>query len=94
MLVELLIVTACLQDKGGCSESTSAYTKYNVEVAKTIENVERYGQRLVNSNEWVVYAATPFLAAVSGKTANFKIYKGLVLGVNVKQENVLLQWSY
>lgn len=94
MLMEALVFTTCLQNKGGCSESTAAYIKSNPQIEETIKNVEKIGQRLVNGNEWIVYAATPFLAVVSGKPANFTMARGVVLGVNVKEELVILQWSY
>lgn len=94
MLPELLVIIACLQDKGGCTESTSAYYKYNKDLQIVVEHAEEYGKRIVNGNEWIVYAATPMLAIIGGKQANVRLSKRLVLGVNVKQENVILQWSY
>lgn len=94
MLPELLVITACLQDKGGCTESTSAYYKYNKDLQIVVEHAEEYGRRIVNGNEWIVYAATPMLAIVGGKQANIHIAKGWVLGINAKQETVVLQWSY
>ncbi len=94
MLAELLVVTACLQDKGGCTESSSAYYKSNKDLQTVVEHAEDYGKRIVNGNEWIVYAATPFYAALSGQQANFKLSRQWLLGVNVKKENIVLQWSY
>lgn len=94
MLPELLVITACLQDKGGCTESTDAYYKYNKNLRAYVEHVEEYGKRIVRGNEWIVYAATPMMAIVGGKQANIRIAKGWMLGINVKQESVILQWSY
>lgn len=94
MFVEALVLTMCLQNQGGCTESTSAYVHYNKDVQTTLNNVEKFGNRLVMGHEWIVYAASPFLAAAAGKPANFKLSKNWVLAVNVKQENMYLQWSY
>lgn len=94
MLAEFLVITACLQDKGGCTESTSAYYKYNKNLQLVVEHAEEYGKRIVHGNEWIVYAATPMMAIAGGKQANIRIAKGWMLGINVKQESVVLQWSY
>ena len=94
MLMEALVVTACLQQKGGCSESTSAYYKSNKEIQDIVHNVDAFGKRIVRGNEWIVYAATPMYAIATGATANFHIHKGWMLGIDIKGEKVLLQWSY
>jgi len=94
MFLEALVVAACLQQKGGCSESTSAYYKSNKELQEATKNAEALGKRIVNGNEWIVYAATPMYAIATGATANFHIHKGWIFGVDIKNERVMIQWSY
>ena len=94
MLMEALVVISCVQQKGGCSESTSAYYQSNKDLQAVVENVDAFGKRMVRGNEWIVYAATPFYAAMSGQQSNFKLSKQWLLGVNIKKELVVLQWSY
>lgn len=94
MLAEVIVISVCLQQQGGCSESTSAYYKYNKEVQTLVESVEKVGQRLITGNEWLIYIATPIASIASGKPANFYIKKGLMLGIDARKELVMLQWSY
>ena len=94
MIIEALVLTACLQNQGGCSESTSAYYQYNKDVQVLAKNAEEFGKRIVKGHEWLVYAVTPMYAAMSGQQSNFKLSKSWMLGVNVRKELLLLQWSY
>lgn len=94
MLIEALVITACLQQQGGCSESTSAYYKYNTNIQAVVENVEKLGKRITKGNEWLVYVATPVYAVAAGQQANFKLSGAWMLGIDVKNEAVLLKWSY
>ena len=94
MLMEALVVISCVQQKGGCSESTSAYYQSNKDAQAIVQKVEDFGKKIVNNNEWLVYAATPMYAVASGETAHFHVYRGWILGINVKKETVLIQWSY
>lgn len=93
-LVEALVVATCLQQKGGCSESTSAYYSYNKEVQNIVKTTEAFGKKIVKGNEWIVYAASPLYAVAAGKPVNIHMYKGWVLGLDIKQELVLIKWSY
>lgn len=94
MLLEALVITACIQNKGGCSESTNAYYHSNKGLQTVVENAEQFGRRITKGNEWLVYVATPIYAVASGKPANFKLHKAWILRVDVKKELIVLQWSY
>lgn len=94
MFLETLILGICVQGHGGCSESTSAYYQHNKDVQQVVKNVEEYGKKMVNGNEWIVYAATPFYAFVSGKPATFTIARGWALEVNVKEQAAAIKWTY
>lgn len=94
MFVEILVATTCISGNPGCSESTSAYYQYNKDLQQVVRNAENYGKKIVNGNEWIVYAATPAYAVMSGQTARFHLYKGTTLGVNVKSQSLIFQWSY
>lgn len=93
MLVEALIISACLQGSG-CNESTSAYYKYNKDLFVAKQNVEKYGKKLARENEWIVYTVTPAYAIAAGQTAHIKIYKAWMLNLNVKDRAVGIQWTY
>jgi hypothetical protein len=94
MLMEALVIVACLQGKGGCSESTSAYYKSNKDAQVIVENVEALGKRVTKGNEWLVYVATPIYAIAAGQPANIFLHKEWILGINLKKELIALQWSY
>ena len=94
MMVEALVIAACLQNQGGCSESTSAYYESSKEAKAFVQNAEKLGKRMVAGHEWMVYAATPVYAMASGKPAFIHVYKAIVVGVDIKKEQLLLQWSY
>lgn len=94
MLLEAVIATSCLIQNSSCSTATSAYYESNRELQEAVKNLEQIGQRIINKNEYIVYVATPTYAIISGQPAAFKIHKGLMLNVNIKQENVALQWTW
>lgn len=94
MLAEALVLAACIQNQGGCTEASSAYYQGNKDLQIVAKNVEDLGNRVVQGNEWIVYAATPFYAAMSGQQSNFKLSRQWLMGINVKKELVVLQWSY
>jgi hypothetical protein len=93
-MLEALVIAACLQNQGGCSESSAAYYANNKDAQLMVKNIEEYGRRLTNGREWLVYVATPIYAAASGKPANFHIYKRFTLSIDFKQELIAVQWSY
>lgn len=93
-LVEALVVAVCLQQQGGCSESTSAYYEHNKDAQTIVKRTEEFGKKMVAGNEWLVYAASPMYSMVSGKIINMHIYKGFVLGLNPKQRLIQITWSY
>lgn len=92
--VEALVLATCLQQKGGCSESQSAYYQYNKDVQQVVKDSEAYGKKLMKGNEWAVYAISPVAAIATGKPVNIHLYKGWVLAVDVKQELVMIKWNY
>lgn len=94
MLLETLVMTVCLQQQGGCTETTSAYYHHNKDAQAIVHDAEEYGNRLIKGNEWLVYVASPVYSIVVGKPANFHIYKGYMLSIDVKKELVAVQWSY
>ncbi len=94
MFIELLVASTCVSGNPGCAESTSAYYQYNKDLQQVVKNTENYGKKLVNGNEWIVYAATPVYAIASGRDAKFRLFKGTTLGVNVRQSSLFLQWNY
>lgn len=94
MLLEALIVTVCLRESYGCSESTSAYYKQSKQLQEITEAVERYGKKITHNNEWVVYVGTPLYAVVSRKPAKIHIYRGITFNVDLWNQAVALQWSY
>ena len=93
MLLEMLVISTCFQ-KEGCTESTSAYYKYNKDAEALVKNVETVGKRLIKGNEWLVYSITPAYAMVLGQTANFKVYKTLIFKVNTKDQMLAFQFTY
>ncbi len=93
MLLESLVVYACLQGKG-CSDSTSAYYSYNKELQYMSKRVEHYGQMISKDRAYIVYVATPLYAVMTGKKAEFLIHKGFYLLVDVKEPGIGLKWSY
>lgn len=93
MLLEALVVTVCLQGSG-CSESSRAYYLQNPELQEFVKSAENTGKRLVNNNKWIVYAATPVYAMVSGQTAQFHIYKTWSLEMNMRSQVVGIRWTY
>ncbi len=93
MLLESLVVYACLEGKG-CSDSTSAYYSYNKDMQVLSQRVEQYGQMIVKDRQYIVYVATPMYAAITGKKAEFLIHKGFYLIVDMKEPGLGLKWSY
>ena len=93
-MLEALVMAACLQNKGGCSEATRTYYSYNKDAQVLISNIAQYGKNLTKGSEWLVYVATPIYAVASSKPANFPLYKRFILSVDFKKELVAVQWSY
>lgn len=93
MLLESLVVYACLEGKG-CSDSTSAYYSYNKEIQYASKRVEQYGQMIIKDREYIVYVATPIYAAITGKKAEFLLHKGIYLIIDMKEPGAGLKWSY
>lgn len=93
MLLESLIVYACLEGKG-CSDSTSAYYSYNKDVQAVSKRVENYGKQIIEGREYLVCVMTPMYAAATGKKAEFLIHRNLYLQIEFKQPGVGLKWSY
>lgn len=94
MLVETLVLIACLQNKGGCAESTDAYVKYNKDIQTATKSVEEYGKKVFKGKEWLMYVIAPAYAVASNQPANFPIYNRWVVGVDAKKQLVILRWSY
>lgn len=93
MLVEALVITACMNGSG-CIESTMAYSSYNHEFQSMIMDIENKIDKISKSNTYMVYVVTPAYIVMSGKTAHFAIYKKLTFDVNIKNQYVGLNWSY
>lgn len=93
-MIEALVITACMQNKGGCTEGTSAYYSYNKDVKAAVERVEEYGKSVFKGKEWLIYVITPVYSVSTGKPANFTLYRGLILSLDVKQQTVAFKWSY
>ena len=94
MIIEALVITTCLQQQGGCSESTSAYYQYNKEAQEFVINVEKFGKKVIQGHEWLIYVASPIYALATNQQVNFKLSNHLLFGLNPKKELVILQWSY
>lgn len=94
MFVEALVITTCLQQKGGCNESYSAYYKTSKELQAISDNIDSFGKKITNNHKWLVYTITPIYAVAADKQANFYIYSGITLGFNFKKEIITIQWSY
>jgi hypothetical protein len=93
MMLELLVATACVNGRG-CSETTSAYYKSNIELQQTVERAELYGKNLVKNHDWIVWAVTPAATLASGQTARFKLYKTTTFGINAKNQLLLFEFNY
>lgn len=93
MLVESLVIFACIEGHG-CTQSTGAYYVYNRDAKKVVQNVQDYGKRIAKDNELLVYAVTPVYALASGNTARFKMGKGFILKLDVKDQGIGLEWTY
>jgi hypothetical protein len=95
MFLEFMVATVCITGQGkGCSESTSAYYRQSKELQEVSKRLEDIGNDIAKKHQWVVYAATPICSVVAGQPAKFHIRDGAVLGINLKEESVFLQWNY
>ena len=94
MLLELLVVSVCVNNQGGCSQATSAYYKQNVELQQIAKNVDKFGKEITNNNQWLVYVGAPMYAMAARQPAKILLYKGTVLTMDPYQHMVGLQWSY
>lgn len=93
MLLEALIISACLHGPG-CNESTSAYYLYNKDLQSIRLNVDNFGKAIAHNNQWAVYTVAPVYAVAAGQTAHIKLYKTWMVDLNIKNQMVGLQWSY
>lgn len=94
MFLEAMVATICIVGQNGCGSATSAYYESNQELKQTVKNVEKFGQKIVEGHEYIVYVVTPAYAIALGKPATFKITGHLNFNVDVKGNAVALQWSY
>lgn len=94
MLLEALVVGLCTSGSSGCSEASSAYYKQSKELQQITERLEAYGKDIILNKEWLIYIATPTYALMTNQKANFTIYKGLILGIGVRDSSVSLTWRY
>ena len=65
MLLEALVFTVCVQNNGGCSESTSAYYKQSLSLQDLNDRLQTFSQNMIHDKEWIVYIGTPRI--VTGK---------------------------
>lgn len=94
MLLEALIATTCIVENSGCGEATSAYYQSNKELQESVKHLERQAQVILDRNKYLVYVATPAIAAISGKPAVIKLHRTLNLNLDFKQSSVALQWNW
>ena len=95
MFLEILVASSCLSNnQAGCSQATSAYYKGSTELQALAKQAEQIGQHIIETNQWLVWTATPVYALSSGQTARFNIYKNVVIGVNPHDSLVFLELNY
>lgn len=94
MLLESLIVATCVSARSGCGEATSAYYQSNKDLQAMVKNAEKFGNRIIKGNEYIIYVATPLYAVAAGQSASFRVMSNMMLNVNVKQSSLGLQWNW
>lgn len=93
MLLEALIITTCLQNKGGCHESSEAYYKGSPE----LQQMTKRGERMVKENvpKPVLEYMFPVAAAIAGKKGTIKISNHWAIEIDKNSGGVLmLRWTY
>jgi hypothetical protein len=94
MLLEVLVISVCVNQQGGCSEATSAYYKQSKDLQTISENAEKLGKKLAAEHEWLVYTATPIYALASRQPAKILLYKGTILSIDPFKQAIGIQWNY
>lgn len=93
MLLESLILYTCAKGVA-CTDTTTAYYKYNKDLQYAVHSVEKYGDNIAKQYPSVVFVATPIYTLTVVKKASFKVYKTVMFEVNIKDESLGLRWSY
>ena len=95
MILEMLIVGVCLNPgQDGCQEATHSYFMQSKELQEVSKNLEKTGNRIVQGNEWIVWAASPVYMMASGQTAKFKLHDNWYMDVNVAQKYAGIRWNF
>jgi len=92
MLLEGLVLTVCLQGRGGCNEASQAYYKGCPECQEAAKN----GERLVkdNVNQTVLDIMAPVAGLVAGK-GSIKLSNHWSIEVDRMQGGSLIfKWNY
>jgi hypothetical protein len=94
MLLEALIISACVYGPDGCGPATSAYYEQSKDLKDFTKRLEKIGQNITTEHKWIVYAGTPLYAIAVRKPASILIYRGTTLNVDIWNKAVGLQWNY
>lgn len=92
MLIESLVLTVCIQGRGGCNEASQAYYKGCPECQMAAKN----GEKLIkdNVNSTVIDLAAPVAGIIAGK-GSIKISNHWSIEVDRKNGGSLIfKWNY
>lgn len=93
MILEALVITACLNQKG-CDQSKEAYYKQSTDLQAISYNLKRTGDNLIKGNEWLLYALSPGYLIASGREAKFKLTRLFYVEIGRNQQGAGIEWHF
>lgn len=93
MLLEALVISLCMQNKGGCSESSEAYYKGCPECQAVAKRGERFAKQ--NIPDPIMNYVLPVAGAAFGKKGTIKLSNHWAVEVDKSSGGSLVfRWTY
>ncbi len=89
MIQELLLVFSCVSNSG-CSETTQAYTNYNKDTIRNVENTAKAVERSLP--EPITHVLLPIYNVYTARAVIFSVNRHTILGVS--NENLSISFNY
>lgn len=93
MFAELLVVGMCLQNKGGCHESSEAYYKDSPKLQEMVKNGEKMAKK--NIPRPIIEYVFPIVAAGVGQRGTIKLSNHWAIEIDKGSGgSLVLRWNY
>jgi len=93
MFLELMIISVCAQNRGGCTESSEAYYKGSPELQQMAKNGEKFAKQNIPAP--ILEYVLPVAGAAVGKKASIKLSTHWAIEIDKSGGgSVMLKWTF